>query len=83
MTYTMVWEHQATTEYRRLQQIDPIGAKNCVVAVRALADDPCPDAARQMGSSGYWRLPVGDWRVLYEVDGETISVLVIMVGRVT
>lgn len=36
-----------------------------------------------MGSSGYWRLPVGDWRVLYEVDGETISVLVIMVGRVT
>ncbi|WP_326610479.1 type II toxin-antitoxin system RelE/ParE family toxin [Streptomyces scopuliridis] len=54
-----------------------------MVAVRALADDPCPDAARQMGSSGYWRLPVGDWRVLYEVDGETISVLVIMVGRVT
>ncbi|MFE7570152.1 type II toxin-antitoxin system RelE/ParE family toxin [Streptomyces sp. NPDC057539] len=82
MTYTMVWKERAMAEYRRLQQIDPIGAKNCVVAVRALADDPCPEAARQMGSSGFWRLPVGDWRVLYEVDGGTISVLVIMVGRV-
>ncbi|RDG33239.1 type II toxin-antitoxin system RelE family toxin [Streptomyces corynorhini] len=83
MTYTMVWEHQAMTEFRRLRLIDPIGAKNCRVAVRALADDPHPPAARALGGSGYYRMPVGDWRVLYRLEGDTVSVFVTKVGRVT
>ncbi|MEV4976364.1 type II toxin-antitoxin system RelE family toxin [Streptomyces scopuliridis] len=39
--------------------------------------------ARSLGGSGYWRLSVGDWRVLYRRDGETVSVIVLKVGRVT
>ncbi|MEU9253926.1 type II toxin-antitoxin system RelE/ParE family toxin [Streptomyces sp. NPDC048270] len=35
-----------------------------------------------MGGSGYWRLHVGAWRVLYRPDGETVTVYVIKVGRV-
>ncbi|MGW3244316.1 type II toxin-antitoxin system RelE family toxin [Streptomyces sp. NPDC001070] len=39
-----------------------------------------PDGARPWGS-GYWRLSVGDWRVLYRPDAETVTVLVLKVGR--
>ncbi|MET7489491.1 type II toxin-antitoxin system RelE/ParE family toxin [Streptomyces sp. NPDC005538] len=60
----------------------PQGAKECAAAVRALADDPRPPEARQLGGSAYWRMPVGDWRILYEPDDETITVLVLKVGRV-
>lgn len=38
MTYTVVWEHHAMTEFRRLRQVDPAGAKDRVAAVRILAD---------------------------------------------
>ncbi|MFD5570312.1 type II toxin-antitoxin system RelE family toxin [Streptomyces cadmiisoli] len=82
MTFTVVWQHEATTEFRRLRQLDPQGAKECAAVVRALADDPRPTQARQLGGSGYWRMPVGDWRVLYEPQDETITVLVLKVGRV-
>ncbi|GAA3475697.1 type II toxin-antitoxin system RelE family toxin [Streptomyces yanii] len=43
---------------------------------------PRPPEARQLGGSAYWRLPVGDWRILYEPEDEMITVLVLKVGRV-
>ncbi|NBM17827.1 type II toxin-antitoxin system RelE/ParE family toxin [Streptomyces sp. GC420] len=81
MNHTVVWQHQAMDEFRRLRQVDPAGAKDCAAAVRALADDPHPPTARELGGSGYWRLSVADWRVLYRPDRETVTVLVLKVGR--
>jgi mRNA interferase RelE/StbE len=51
VTCTVVWQHQATNEFRRLRRLDPAGAKECAAAVRALADDPRPPAARRLGGS--------------------------------
>ena len=50
--------------------------------MRALAGDPRPSEARQLDGSAYGRMPVGDWRILYEPEDETITVLVLKVGRV-
>jgi mRNA interferase RelE/StbE len=83
MTHTVVWQHQAMNEFRRLRQVDPVGAKGCATAVRALAENPYPEAARELGGSGYWRLSVNGWRVLYRLDGSTVTVHVLKVGRVT
>ncbi|MGO4428124.1 type II toxin-antitoxin system RelE/ParE family toxin [Streptomyces sp. MCAF7] len=83
MTYTVVWQQQATAELRRLRQLDAQGAKECIAAVCALGDDPRPPQARQLGGSAYWRLSVGDWRILYEPEDETITVLVLKVGRIS
>lgn len=82
MTRTVVWQHQAMDEFRRLRRLDPVGAKACAAAVRDLVADPRPAAARQLGESGYWRLPAGDWRVLYRPDAETVTVIVLKAGRV-
>jgi mRNA interferase RelE/StbE len=83
VTHTVVWQHQAMTEFRRLRQSDPTGAKECAATVRALADDPRPANARQLGGSAYWRLSFGDWRILYQPDEDTVTVIVLKVGRVT
>ncbi|MFE2512581.1 type II toxin-antitoxin system RelE family toxin [Streptomyces naganishii] len=68
-------------EFRWLRAIDPVGAKACAAAVRELAEEPRPEAAHALGSSGYYRLPVGAWRVLYRPDGGTVTVHVLKVGR--
>jgi mRNA interferase RelE/StbE len=82
VTHTVVWQHQAMAEFRRLRLLDPVGAKACAAAVRELTEEPRPRSARALGGSGYWRLSVGDWRVLYRPDAETVTVLVLKVGRV-
>ena len=48
MTYTVVWENHAMNEFRRLRVLYRVGAKATAPAVRALADDPRPDAARAL-----------------------------------
>ncbi|MFF3947296.1 type II toxin-antitoxin system RelE/ParE family toxin [Streptomyces sp. NPDC001902] len=47
-----------------------------------MAGEPHPRTARALGASGYWRLSVGDWRVLYRPGAGTVTVLVLKVGRV-
>jgi mRNA-degrading endonuclease RelE of RelBE toxin-antitoxin system len=42
-------------------------------AVEALADDPAPPGAFVRGA--YRRLRVGPYRVLYEVDGDLITIV--------
>ena len=52
------------------------------VAIRALADDPRPPGCKKLaGSSDYFRIRVGDYRVLYEVRDRDILVLVIKIGH--
>ncbi|MFF0446475.1 type II toxin-antitoxin system RelE/ParE family toxin [Streptomyces sp. NPDC004609] len=81
MTHTLLWEPAATQEFRALRLIDPIGAKACVAAISGLADEPRPPEARPLGGSGYYRLRVGTWRVLYRPDDRTVTVYVVKVGR--
>jgi mRNA-degrading endonuclease RelE of RelBE toxin-antitoxin system len=40
-----------------------------MVAVNALARDPESPDSLHWGDSSFYRLPVGGYRVLYEVDG--------------
>lgn len=82
MTYTVVWEHHAMTEFRRLRHADPAGAKDCAAAVRLLSQDARPQAAPALGGSGYRRLRAGAWRVLYRPDDATDTVHIVKVGRV-
>ncbi|MFJ9708340.1 type II toxin-antitoxin system RelE/ParE family toxin [Streptomyces sp. NPDC101234] len=44
---------------------------------------PRPESARALGTSGYYRLRIGTWRVPYRPDGDTVTVCVLKVGRST
>jgi mRNA interferase RelE/StbE len=51
---------------------DQAGMRAVNEAVAALADDPAPPGAFVRG--GYRRLRVGSYRVLYEVEGDLITI---------
>jgi mRNA interferase RelE/StbE len=80
MTYTVVWLPEAMTAYRRLRATDPEGAKRMALAVGELASNPDPDGSSALGGTSFRRLRLDNYRVLYEVSGETIRVM--HVGRV-
>jgi len=50
-------------------------------AIRALGFNPRPPGCRKLVNREGWRIRVGDYRVIYEVDDTANSVLVLHVGH--
>ena len=61
--------------YRLLRIDDPEGARYVLRAVTLLAGDPCPESSTALGSTQFRRLHLDRYRVLYEVDAATVSVM--------
>ncbi|MCR6713363.1 MAG: type II toxin-antitoxin system RelE/ParE family toxin [Demequina sp.] len=74
MTYSVVVLPVATREIRKL----PPEAKRRVQAVlELLAENPRPPAARKLVGRPEWRVRTGDYRVLYRIEDEVLTVVVV------
>lgn len=79
MTYRVEFTNAAAREVRKL---DPPIRRRILVAVAELEDDPRPPGARKLvGFDSAWRIRVGDYRILYEVDDIHVLVTVVRVGH--
>lgn len=51
-------------------------------AIDALADSPRPHVAKKMaGTECRYRIRVGDYRIIYEIEADAILVLVVDIGH--
>lgn len=54
---------------RDLKALPPAQFERLVGRIKGLADDPRPAGCRKIaGSENDWRIRVGDYRIIYEVD---------------
>ena len=50
--------------------------------IRVLAENPRPaGAVKLQGKEGFWRVRVGDYRILYRIENERLLIVVIRVGH--
>jgi mRNA interferase RelE/StbE len=79
LIWTIQYERQAE---RAIDALDPVIRRRVVNAIGVLAADP--RASRNVkalqGQPGY-RLRVGDWRVIYDLQDDVLKVLVISVAH--
>jgi len=77
--------HEVYTERaaeRDLRRLPPGDFERIIAVIRALAADPRPPGSRKMvGSKSDWRIRIGTWRVIYEVDDEAEVVRIMRVGH--
>lgn len=75
--YEVFLERRAERDLNRL----PSNLFDRVIrAVKSLADNPRPQGARKLtASENDWRIRVGDYRVLYEIDDPSQAVRVMRV----
>lgn len=77
--------YRIETASRRVEQeiADlPVGMRERVIqAIRRLREDPRPRGARKMMGEmrGAWRIRVGDYRIIYDVDDDQRLVVILMV----
>ncbi len=79
MRYTVALAPRAVRELERL----PLRIrKRIATAIDGLADAPMPVGAKKLqGPDGFWRIRVGDYRVIYDVRHKSVLVLVIRIGH--
>jgi len=68
-----------------LKELESVGSRsvrrNLVERIQALADDPRPPACRKLTGRDQYRIRRGSYRVVYSVDDECRTVVVVKVGH--
>jgi mRNA interferase RelE/StbE len=77
MDYRVLWSEAAS---RQLAKLDRSVAKRIFDKVEGLRNEPLRQLRRLVGQP-YFRLRVGDYRVIVEVNQGTLLVLVLKVGH--
>ena len=78
MNYSVLILRRAQKELARL----PLGIyERTKEAIRNLGDDPKPPGCRKLAGREGWRIRVGDYRIIYEIDAAQHSVTVLHVGH--
>lgn len=73
--YTIVWSVVAAGQR---DKIDPSVRRRIVAKVEQAASNPRRYATRLVGSP-FYRLRVGDWRVILKINEDSVEILVIEV----
>ncbi len=71
----------APAAQRQLRRLPPGDAARLRGPILALAIDPRPPGARKLAGTDFWRLRVGDLRIVYVIDDADDLVLILKVAR--
>ena len=77
MIYSVLVERKAL---RQLQRIPSPHRERVRSAVLDLAGNPRPSSAKKFTGRSAWRVRVGGYRVIYEIDDANTTVLVVVIG---
>ncbi|TVR89916.1 MAG: type II toxin-antitoxin system RelE/ParE family toxin [Spirochaetaceae bacterium] len=76
-TYRIEWKKSAIGE---LKHIDRAVIPRLITAVEALSDNPFPSGVTKLqGSKRSYRVRVNDYRIVYEVDHERVTIQILRV----
>lgn len=77
VSYRVEIKRSAGKELERLPAADK---RRIISRIRTLADDPRPQGAKKLSGEEKYRIRQGDYRILYEIHDEHITVVVVRIG---
>lgn len=69
------------TAAKELEDIALRDRRRVVARIRALADDPRALGSEKLSGADRYRIRQGNFRVLYEIDDEALTVTVVKIGH--
>jgi mRNA interferase RelE/StbE len=49
-------------------------------AIDHLAENPRPTGCKKLKSTDFWRIRIGRYRVIYQIDGKELTIIVVKIG---
>ncbi|MGV8075079.1 MAG: type II toxin-antitoxin system RelE/ParE family toxin [Syntrophobacteraceae bacterium] len=78
MRYELLIERSAQKQLSRIAQP---ARDRIVTTVRELAEEPRPVGVKKLAGREAWRIRVGDYRIIYEIHDQLLTVLVVSIGH--
>jgi mRNA interferase RelE/StbE len=67
---------------KSLRAIEPMDQRKIARAIDGLASEPRPRGAKKLeGGAGEWRVRIGNYRIIYEINDDILRVLVLVIGK--
>lgn len=66
---------------RQLKKLDSGVQQRLIAKMRSLAIDPRPPGCTKLKGAELYRVRVGDYRIIYEIQDNVLMVLVVKVGH--
>lgn len=72
----------ASAVLRQLKKLPTKISHHLVTAAESLGETPYPFGTKKMrGGESLWRIRVGDYRIVYRVEGHRLVVLIVKIGH--
>ncbi|MDP3009183.1 MAG: type II toxin-antitoxin system RelE/ParE family toxin [Methylococcales bacterium] len=78
MAFSLSIKHRAQ---KMLAKIPANKQQKIIAAIYELADIPFPSGCKKLTGREAWRIRVGDYRVIYEVENERLTIFIIEIGH--
>jgi mRNA interferase RelE/StbE len=78
MSYAISIQRRAQKE---LSQLPPGAYEQVREAIRALGHNPRPMGCQKLAARVGWRIRIGDFRVIYEIDDKKETILILHIGH--
>ncbi|MCK4505752.1 MAG: type II toxin-antitoxin system RelE/ParE family toxin [Candidatus Aegiribacteria sp.] len=66
---------------KQLSKINRQDQDRIIASIESLADNPRPDGCKKLSGRSAWRIRIGTYRVIYEIQDEKLIVLVVKIGH--
>lgn len=78
MFYALTISRRSQKELSALESQDYLRIKN---AIKKLSEEPRPTGCMKLSNRSGWRIRVGDYRVIYEIDDVRYKLTVVHIGH--
>ena len=66
---------------KQLKKVNRQEQARIISAIESLADNPRPEGCRKLSGRPAWRIRIGAYRVIYEVNDTELCILVVTIGH--
>ena len=78
MSYSLFIEKSAQKELSKIPHPD---RKKIIAAIKILENDPHPAGSKKLSGRAAWRMRIGNYRVIYEINDDKLIILVVKIGH--
>jgi mRNA interferase RelE/StbE len=78
LSYKLLIERSAQKDLAKIPDSDQ---HRIISAIEMLSQEPRPQGCKKLSGREAWRIRVGNYRVIYEIDDKKSEILVVVIGH--